>query len=251
MMQRQCLTGRRDFLASVAAGATLAAVAPSTLAGAAGRKLVKSNLIHLGINMWGDDPAPTGEAPADSRTWPQDPTVARNPAWLTGCADYLRFDEDVYRKVIDRMAEKGLNQVVIDVGEIFGTPRLFHLGMDEERYEVQKNYNVVIVRNAEQWWHDVRWMVALCERLGMRPWLLRGECGRTRAVARGAPAACARARLPDGAVASVREVLRGVPAARRRSRGGGDERMNYRLCPSIQSVQSVKSVVKNTVRKTL
>ena len=244
-MPKQRLTGRRDFLASVAAGATLAAVAPSTLAGAAGRKLVKSNLIHLGINMWGDDPAPTGETPADSRTWPQDPTVARNPAWLTGCADYLRFDEDVYRKVIDRMAEKGLNQVVIDigeglvfpshpeiaakgtwsadrmrgevrrlkalgieaipklnfstthnpwmgnyrrtvstpayyrlvedlvrdVGEIFGTPRLFHLGMDEERYEVQKNYNVVIVRNAEQWWHDVRWMVSLCERLGMRPWL--------------------------------------------------------------------------------
>ena len=238
---------RRDFLISATAGTTFAALSPAEILAAVSgkRNLIKSNLIHLGINMWGDDPAPTGEERVDSRTWPQDPTVERNPAWLTGCADYLRFDEEVYRKVIDRMVVSGMNQVVIDIGEglqfpshpeiaakgawspdkmreevrrlralgieaipklnfstthdpwlgdwrrtistpayyklvedlvrdtseIFETPRFIHLGMDEERYEVQKNYNVIIVRNTEQWWHDVRWMVGLCEKLRMRPWL--------------------------------------------------------------------------------
>ena len=75
---------------------------PQTCAKA--RELVWGNLIHLSYNMWGD------RKPHDS--------------WIKGhpCGDdiyakpYLRFDEPLWNELLERMADIGMNMVVLDLG---------------------------------------------------------------------------------------------------------------------------------------
>ena len=62
-------------------------------------------LLHFGINMWCDQPV---KAYKDYS--PEDLA-------MLSTADHLRFDEDVWRRVTGRMAEAGMNMIVIDVGE--------------------------------------------------------------------------------------------------------------------------------------
>ena len=62
-------------------------------------------LLHFGMNMWCDQPV---KAYKDYTPEELD---------LIAVADHLRFDEAVWRKVTGRMAEVGMNMVVIDVGE--------------------------------------------------------------------------------------------------------------------------------------
>ena len=47
-------------------------------------------------------------------------------------------------------------------------PRYFHLGMDEENYEIQQDYRYVVIRQREQWWHDLRYLVDCVEKNGAR-----------------------------------------------------------------------------------
>ena len=62
-------------------------------------------LLHFGINMWCDQPV---KAYKDYS--PEDLA-------MLSAADHLRFDEDVWQRVTGRMAEVGMNMIVIDVGE--------------------------------------------------------------------------------------------------------------------------------------
>ena len=60
-------------------------------------KEMRGMFLQLGNNMWRD----VGVGADDH-----------------DCAkDYLRFDEDVWKRLTDRMVEKGFNAVVIDLGE--------------------------------------------------------------------------------------------------------------------------------------
>ncbi|MBR2861721.1 MAG: Tat pathway signal protein [Clostridia bacterium] len=61
--------------------------------------------------------------------------------------------------------------IIKEVCEIFGYPRLFHLGFDEETSEAQWNYEIAITRGAELWWHDLYFMCDQCEKYGARPWV--------------------------------------------------------------------------------
>ena len=63
-----------------------------------------ANLLHMGHNMWTDTP--------------YDPS--KNPA--VGEADHIRFDRDVWNRVTARMAEIGMNMIVIDLGEFMALP---------------------------------------------------------------------------------------------------------------------------------
>lgn len=47
-------------------------------------------------------------------------------------------------------------------------PRYFHLGMDEEVYENQRNYNFIAIRQNELWWHDLYYLVNCVETHGAR-----------------------------------------------------------------------------------
>ena len=86
---------------------------------------------------------------------------AAHDAWL---GEYSRMvsTPEYYRVCSD---------LIGDVAEIFGRPRLFHLGYDEETAQVQRNYAFSVVRQGGLWWHDFLWFVGEVERRGMRPWI--------------------------------------------------------------------------------
>ena len=186
-------------------------------------------LLHLGTNMWWDEPR-DAENPVD-RNW-------------TDCAkDTLLFDEGVWREATDRMAKGGLNCLIIDIGDgmafpshpeiaikgswaperlkaevarlramgieavpklnfsachdvwmkkyarmlstpeyyrfcadvikdvfdVFGKPRFFHIGFDEENDHPFQSY--VVIRRGDLWWHDLNFLVAEVEKGGARAWI--------------------------------------------------------------------------------
>ena len=61
--------------------------------------------------------------------------------------------------------------LIRDVAELFGHPRLFHIGYDEETFGHQDRYQYVVVRQGDLWWHDLLWMVEQIEKAGMRSWI--------------------------------------------------------------------------------
>ena len=63
------------------------------------------------------------------------------------------------------------SDVIADVAEIFGSPRLFHIGMDEEMPVAQDRDGLMIVRQGDLWWHDLKALAAAVERSGCRPWI--------------------------------------------------------------------------------
>ena len=225
---------RRTFISLAGA----AALAPAARA-ATKQDEIRSVLLHLGHNMWCDWIPPDIDAAALAKQFeggqsPMPDTVLR-------CKDAL------WRETTDYIASKGMNMVVVDLGEglvypshpelaiegswspdklraeikrlnalglevipklnfstthngwlkhyrrllstetyykvcedvirdvaeIFGTPRLFHIGYDEETARHQggsKRCLYVQVRKGEFWWHDFYHIVRTVEKNGMRPW---------------------------------------------------------------------------------
>ena len=64
-----------------------------------------------------------------------------------------------------------VNDVVDEVAEVFGGPKLFHIGMDEETAEHQRGLTYCVVRQGEQWWYDFGVICKAVERKGCRPWI--------------------------------------------------------------------------------
>jgi hypothetical protein len=63
------------------------------------------------------------------------------------------------------------NNLINEVIDIFDTPDLFHIGMDEEEYVYQKYYNYAVLRQGEYWWRDLYFYIDLIEKRGVRPWV--------------------------------------------------------------------------------
>ncbi len=69
---------------------------------------------------------------------------ATHDVWLK---EYSRMlSTPTYRRVCRDLIE--------EVGEIF-KPRYIHIGMDEENYPLQANYDYVVVRQNDLWWEDL------------------------------------------------------------------------------------------------
>lgn len=69
-------------------------------------------------------------------------------------------------------------EVISDVMEIFGNPRFFHIGMDEERapfLEGEKSH-YICVRKSEFWWQDFLHIVRTVEQHGARAWMWSDYC---------------------------------------------------------------------------
>ena len=64
-----------------------------------------------------------------------------------------------------------IGDLISEACEIFGNPRLFHLGMDEETAEHQRYFSYAVVRGEEYWWKDFRFMIDCVEKKGARPWI--------------------------------------------------------------------------------
>lgn len=61
--------------------------------------------------------------------------------------------------------------LIAEICELFGNPRLFHLGMDEETIWDQQFREMCIVRHEKLWWHDLFFLFKECEKHGARPWI--------------------------------------------------------------------------------
>lgn len=222
---------RRNFLCkagAVSASTLLAGSLSSRLFAKpkpAEKKMIWANLLHLSTNMWEDNIHPK--------------------KFDRGYRPYLRFDKRVWDDILVKMADVGMNTVVIDLGDgvqyqshpeipvkgawsistlkkelakmrkmglepipklnfatthdawlgeysrcvstdkyygvckdliaevidLFDTPRLFHLGMDEETIRHQKYFKYASIRQFELWWHDLYFYVDQVTKGGSRPWI--------------------------------------------------------------------------------
>ena len=61
--------------------------------------------------------------------------------------------------------------LIAEVITLFGRPRFFHLGMDEETAAHQRNFIYVVSRQFDLWWHDVLFLVNEVEKGGVRAWI--------------------------------------------------------------------------------
>lgn len=80
--------------------------------------------------------------------------------WLNEYRRMMGTDE--YRKVCA--------DVIGDVCTVFGKPRLFHIGYDEETTGHQSRFQYVAVRQGDAWWRDFLAVVDAVERNGSRAW---------------------------------------------------------------------------------
>ncbi len=60
--------------------------------------------------------------------------------------------------------------VIGEVCELFESPELLHLGMDEEGLQLTGR-DLSVCRNGELWWHDFNFLAKECEKHGARPWI--------------------------------------------------------------------------------
>ena len=61
--------------------------------------------------------------------------------------------------------------LIREVSELFGKPRFFHIGYDEEDVWNHVGHAYMALRQGELWWHDLLWFVKTVETAGMRPWM--------------------------------------------------------------------------------
>jgi len=61
--------------------------------------------------------------------------------------------------------------LIHEVIDIFDTPRFFHLGMDEEDANNQRNLDFVVLRQNDLWWGDFYYLIGEVEKKNVRPWI--------------------------------------------------------------------------------
>ena len=78
----------------------------------------------------------------------------------------------VYQRMVEtRKYYEVVKDVISDTAEIFSSPRLFHLGWDEETASHQSRQDYAVIRQGELWWHDFLYTVKCAEDAGSRPWV--------------------------------------------------------------------------------
>lgn len=60
--------------------------------------------------------------------------------------------------------------LIKEVCEVF-KPKYFHLGMDEETWDIQKNYHYAVIRQKDVYWRDFYHLVDCVEKENARPWI--------------------------------------------------------------------------------
>ncbi|MBR4652637.1 MAG: hypothetical protein IKO72_04690, partial [Kiritimatiellae bacterium] len=73
-----------------------------------------------------------------------------------------------HRMIATRKYYQVVADVIRDTCEIFGHPRLFHIGFDEEMPIAQFNHFHSVCRQGDLWWHDLFYTVGEVERHGAR-----------------------------------------------------------------------------------
>ena len=86
---------------------------------------------------------------------------ATHDAWMGKYAHMV--SSDIYYKVV--------SEIIEEVGDIFGQPEYFHLGMDEETLAHQKYQEFIVIRQFGLWWKDLYFYIDCAERTGARAWV--------------------------------------------------------------------------------
>lgn len=63
------------------------------------------------------------------------------------------------------------SDIIMEVCDLFGKPRFFHLGMDEETASHQSYQKHVVVRQNDLWWNDFLFLAREVEKQGSRAWI--------------------------------------------------------------------------------
>ena len=227
---------RREFIVGAASAGALAGCSTGSLFARRDER-IWGLLLHLGTNMWSDVRV-EDRVTEGPRKW------GGEDGWAL-YSDKMRFDGKFFHEVAERMVAKGLNTLVLDLGEgllypshpelaiegtwsgakmreelkylrglglevvpklnfstghdtwlqkyermvstrryyevakdvirdaadIFGGPKHFHFGYDEETARHQSTYNFSVVRQGELWWHDFGFFVETVGATGARPWM--------------------------------------------------------------------------------
>ena len=61
--------------------------------------------------------------------------------------------------------------LIAETIDLFDKPRFFHLGMDEETWQLQVEFDYAVVRQHDLWWHDFYYLVDQVEKGGSRAWI--------------------------------------------------------------------------------
>lgn len=126
---------------------------------------------------------------ADALKYDSHPEIAVNGAWTPDemRAEIKRLNDmgfevipklnfsschDEWLGVYSRMLSTPIyyqvcKDLIDEVCEIF-KPRFVHLGMDEEVFENQKDYDFIVIRQHDLWWHDFYYLVQCVENNGAR-----------------------------------------------------------------------------------
>ncbi|MBR6682261.1 MAG: Tat pathway signal protein [Clostridia bacterium] len=111
------------------------------------KDLLKKKLSEM--RALGMEPIPKLNFSAGHDTWMKEyRRMVSTPVYYKVCADLIK-----------------------EVCEVFDNPRLFHLGFDEETLGVQSINEMVIIRGAKLWWHDLFFLCKEVEKYGARPWV--------------------------------------------------------------------------------
>ena len=76
-------------------------------------------------------------------------------AYMVGTETYYRVCKDLIEEVI----------------ELFDTPEFFHLGLDEERFDLQQRFPFAVIRTPHQQIEDANRLFKICLDKGVRPWM--------------------------------------------------------------------------------
>ena len=94
------------------------------------------------------------------------------------CIPKLNFStcHDAWMKKYSRMVSTDIyygvcKDLISEVCEIFEKPRFFHLGMDEETHQHQRDYLYSTIRQLDLWWHDINMLFDSVKAGGSRPWI--------------------------------------------------------------------------------
>lgn len=90
---------------------------------------------------------------------------------LNFSACHLAWMKEYRRMISTPIFYKVASDLIKEVCELFGYPRLFHLGMDEENLELQRYLPMATIRQHDLIWHDMNFLFAECEKHGARPWV--------------------------------------------------------------------------------
>lgn len=65
---------------------------------------------------------------------------------------------------------KVIADLIKEIAALFGSPKLFYIGMGDEDSATQAHYGISIVRHGDLWWHDFYYIVKQVEACGGAAW---------------------------------------------------------------------------------